>query len=1399
MNENIIEETPYNNKTQVNQILKYIYKINSKKNNEYINTSIIISEKKNKLPQLILDYLDNTKILETDINFLIKYIKELTEYLKINNNLLIPFLIPTSDLIKSYINSDLDENIIENAINDKNNNINKNNNILKYNHIFLLLKQNSFISKDIIMSIYSYFSNIYNDINNNNQLNKYDFNINKFRKMIKLWKLFYTFNDNKKEYSESSFCSIGGGMLISFHKPFSLENKHIIIKIKFYENNNDIINNNYSDIFNENIHFLNINKIVPINYNYFKEFYENKNIIIVLISFKIFQKQINIIILYKYNNSNEIKKKEIIVKEKTIKDISKIYLLENYIGQINTIKIKLLKKENNKSKCYSEYLYRPLLNIDNDYLRESINEKNPAEKEERNNIYKLKIINKNLFKVNYINYNHKKFHIVDYFGGIIQLLPFANLIKMLYLNEKLNNNIIKKDRKELYISFINDILSGLFHSLLYSKINHEIIKKYFLFVFSILLEMCIIIFKDENNKEVNEKVKLNIDQYIVENMEHIDIEKQRIMQLYIKFINFGTIEYEILIKEIEELVKIFINEEIKFNNNEFQYIISFQHLYTKLMKQLFIFNRFWSNKNIFFKKEYKDIHKIKYKQYNHYTKNYQRPIIYPILELNKYYPKFKYFKVENLYKNNNDKVLNYNFDFFGENNIIIKLINHYIKNMNKNKKEISLKCCLVKNLYHIKGNLILKQIEKNNKLKFKLIFISDNSNNVEGCNIPESEKKDNKNQLCYGSPFPTPNLNYDYIKIIKSKDIIFILKREYFHKVSAIEIFTFNNKIYLFNFYEPFNIYMEKDKYSESNIILLKISEYFQYKIVEHINNKMILLGYYNKRYETYMFPLFYGYLYNNYNYYSNYDKLIITNLFSNRSFNDIYQYPIFPMFYESINLKRDMSQHIGLQSLNKYSKDRKQNILFTYNMNKNISNEEISLFNVFYSNPIFLCNFLLRIFPYSLLSIEFQGSGFDNPNRLFYSIENNINNTLIQKSDLREMIPELFYLPELYNNINELNFGKNDERNEIDNVIIYKNEYNIFDKYKYITQLRDILENEQNLNLWMDLIFGKNQKETKDKIKYYPNENIVNYENNEKIYNDSFNLKCNDFGVIPFQILNRKFPNRDYSFRNNIENIKYYNIKEFDREHSISNIGFISFICKINFLISKEYIKTINKNENNYQINTYEEEKFLYIFKGDIFGNVFIYIISNDYNHRNYTITNQFINYYQNNTKNKIINNSKINVQNEKNNYNHKNIHEIKKILDHNKEIKYIDCNPRLNLFLSYSLDGFINIYTFPKCKLVSVIKISNYIKEEEPLIKVVLISNPFPMIFCYNETNMFVFTINGELINKKEKDKYSNLYPCVDKSLGLIKDNIRIKKRITDKIISDSEIDLPFLNYNI
>ena len=140
-----------------------------------------------------------------------------------------------------------------------------------------------------------------------------------------------------------------------------------------------------------------------------------------------------------------------------------------------------------------------------------------------------------------------------------------------------------------------------------------------------------------------------------------------------------------------------------------------------------------------------------------------------------------------------------------------------------------------------------------------------------------------------------------------------------------------------------------------------------------------------------------------------------------------------------------------------------------------------------------------------------------------------------------------------------------------------------------------------------------------------------------------------------------------------------------------------------------------------------------------------------------------------------------------------------MKKLTDHNKQIKYIDYNPRLNLFLSYSLDGFINIYTFPKCKLVRAIKVFNFTNSKEILEKVVLVSYPFPMIFTYDKNNMYTLTLNGVLINKKtinEKDMI--ISPCIDKNFGLIQDCIFMEKRNKEnktKIIR-FKISLPSLN---
>ena len=49
------------------------------------------------------------------------------------------------------------------------------------------------------------------------------------------------------------------------------------------------------------------------------------------------------------------------------------------------------------------------------------------------------------------------------------------------------------------------------------------------------------------------------------------------------------------------------------------------------MKELFIFNRLWSDQNLFFANTSDAMKnsKLKYKNINYYTRNFQKPIIYP--------------------------------------------------------------------------------------------------------------------------------------------------------------------------------------------------------------------------------------------------------------------------------------------------------------------------------------------------------------------------------------------------------------------------------------------------------------------------------------------------------------------------------------------------------------------------------------------------------------------------------------------------------------------------------------------------------------------------------------------------------------------------------------------------
>ena len=196
-------------------------------------------------------------------------------------------------------------------------------------------------------------------------------------------------------------------------------------------------------------------------------------------------------------------------------------------------------------------------------------------------------------------------------------------------------------------------------------------------------------------------------------------------------------------------------------------------------------------------------------------------------------------------------------------------------------------------------------------------------------------------------------------------------------------------------------------------------------------------------------------------------------------------------------------------------------------------------------------------IFPYSFIAIELQGTGFDDPNRLFSSIEEAFFNMSSQKSDLRELIPEFFYLPEMFINLNYFHFKDkiNDELvdfvtmpnllnkyekdisvelNEFDkdgfNVIntnknISQNqEYKIFIFIDYIKKKLESL-NGSNLGSWLNIIFGEGQKykcKGKNKEILFRKQSYVdldeatlrNYANNDVV------MKCAEFGLIPLQTI---------------------------------------------------------------------------------------------------------------------------------------------------------------------------------------------------------------------------------------------------------------------------------------
>ncbi|KAL2570147.1 hypothetical protein AAZV13_18G170300 [Glycine max] len=129
------------------------------------------------------------------------------------------------------------------------------------------------------------------------------------------------------------------------------------------------------------------------------------------------------------------------------------------------------------------------------------------------------------------------------------------------------------------------------------------------------------------------------------------------------------------------------------------------------------------------------------------------------------------------------------------------------------------------------------------------------------------------------------------------------------------------------------------------------------------------------------------------------------------------------------------------------------------------------------YSSAGTVLYYLVRVEPFTTLAIQLQGGKFDHADRMFSDISATWNGVLEDMSDVKELVPELFYLPEVLTNENSIDFGTTQMGGKLDTVKLPAWAENPVD---FIHKHRKALESEYvsaHLHEWIDLIFGYKQR----------------------------------------------------------------------------------------------------------------------------------------------------------------------------------------------------------------------------------------------------------------------------------------------------------------------------------
>ncbi|XP_053711574.1 lipopolysaccharide-responsive and beige-like anchor protein isoform X2 [Synchiropus splendidus] len=269
----------------------------------------------------------------------------------------------------------------------------------------------------------------------------------------------------------------------------------------------------------------------------------------------------------------------------------------------------------------------------------------------------------------------------------------------------------------------------------------------------------------------------------------------------------------------------------------------------------------------------------------------------------------------------------------------------------------------------------------------------------------------------------------------------------------------------------------------------------------------------------------------------SNFEYLIFLNTISGRTFNDLNQYPVFPWVitnYDSEELDltlpsnfRDLSKPIG--ALNP------KRAAFFSDRYESWEDDQVPKFHygTHYSTSSFTLMWLLRMEPFTTFFLNFQGGKFDHADRTFSSVSRAWRNCQRDTSDVKELIPEFYYLPEMFVNTNNYNLGVMEDGTVVSDV-----ELPPWAKTpeEFVRINRQALESEFvscQLHQWVDLIFGYKQHGPEatralNVFYYLTYEGAVNLSSiSDPMLREAVESQIRGFGQTPCQLLIEPHPPR--------------------------------------------------------------------------------------------------------------------------------------------------------------------------------------------------------------------------------------------------------------------------------